>query len=229
MNIAIILLGGSSKRLNLNTPKQFIKLNDKELFEYSLETFYNIEQIDGIILVTGENYYEHVYDIVNNKYKNKEINIVIGGETRQESVFNGLNFLKDKMSENDNVLIHDSSRPLVTTRIILDHLEALKTVRATSTYLEIFDTVISKTGDYIDKNLNRDEIFTVQTPQCFRFFDIYNAHLKEQKNKSIFSTDDASLLVKENKKIKLIHGDRFNFKITTFDDLMMLRNILENY
>ena len=227
MNIAIILLGGSSKRLNLNTPKQFIKLNDKELFEYSLETFAKLDEIDQIILVTGKNYYEHVCDIVNNKYSYKNINIVIGGETRQESVFNALSYLKDKVLDNDVVLIHDSSRPLVTSRIIIDHLNALQKEEGTSTYVDIFDSIIMKENGYIKTYVPREDYFLVQTPQGFKFKDIYDVH-EEMKNKNqLFFTDDASLLVKKGKKIKLIYGDRFNFKITTLDDLMLLRSILE--
>lgn len=227
MNIAIILLGGSSKRLNLNTPKQFIKLNDKELFEYSLETFAKLDEIDLIILVTGKNYYEHVYDIVNNKYSYKNINIVIGGETRQESVFNALSYLKDKVLDNDVVLIHDSSRPLVTSRIIIDHLNALQKEEGTSTYVDIFDSIIMKENGYIKTYVPREDYFLVQTPQGFKFKDIYDVH-EEMKNKNqLLFTDDASLLVKKGKKIKLIYGDRFNFKITTLDDLMLLRSILE--
>ena len=227
MNIAIILLGGSSKRLNLNTPKQFIKLNDKELFEYSLETFAKLDEIDQIILVTGKNYYEHVYDIVNNKYSYKNINIVIGGETRQESVFNALSYLKDKVLDNDVVLIHDSSRPLVTSRIIIDHLNALQKEEGTSTYVDIFDSIIMKENGYIKTYVPREDYFLVQTPQGFKFKDIHDVH-EEMKNKNqLLFTDDASLLVKKGKKIKLIYGDRFNFKITTLDDLMLLRSILE--
>ena len=227
MNIAIILLGGSSKRLNLNTPKQFIKLNDKELFEYSLETFAKLDEIDQIILVTGKNYYEHVCDIVNNKYSYKNINIVIGGETRQESVFNALSYLKDKVLDNDVVLIHDSSRPLVTSRIIIDHLNALQKEEGTSTYVDIFDSIIMKENGYIKTYVPREDYFLVQTPQGFKFKDIYDVH-EEMKNKNqLLFTDDASLLVKKGKKIKLIYGDRFNFKITTLDDLMLLRSILE--
>lgn len=227
MNIAIILLGGSSKRLNLNTPKQFIKLNNKELFEYSLETFAKLDTIHEIILVTGKNYYEHVYDIVNNKYAYKNINIVIGGETRQESVFNALDYLKDKVSKNDIILIHDSSRPLVTSRIILDHLKELQHEEGTSTYIDIYDSIIMKENGYIKTHVPREDYFLVQTPQGFKFKDIYEAHQEMKNENKLFFSDDASLLVKKGKKIKLIYGDRFNFKITTLDDLMLLRSILE--
>lgn len=227
MNIAIILLGGSSKRLNLSTPKQFIKLGDKELFEYSLETFYKLDEINEIVLVTGKNYYEHVFDICNNKYSNKKISIVLGGETRQESVFNALDFLHDKIANEDNVLIHDSCRPLVTTRIIKSHLEALEKEIATTTYIDIFDSIIMKDEEYVKTHVPREDYFIVQTPQGFKFNEIYALHLEAKENHCDLFTDDASLLVNKGKKVKLISGDRFNFKITTLDDLMMLRSILE--
>lgn len=152
---------------------------------------------------------------------------MIGGETRQESVFNALSYLKDKVLDNDVVLIHDSSRPLVTSRIIIDHLNALQKEEGTSTYVDIFDSIIMKENGYIKTYVPREDYFLVQTPQGFKFKDIYDVH-EEMKNKNqLLFTDDASLLVKKGKKIKLIYGDRFNFKITTLDDLMLLRSILE--
>ena len=226
MNIGIILLGGSSKRLNLSTPKQFLQINNKELFEYSLETFIKNKNIERIVLVTGRNYYEHVFDIVNNKYNYKTVDIVIGGETRQESVLNALLFLEGKIKDDDKVLIHDSCRPLVTSRIINDHIKALEKNIATSTYINIYDSVIQKEGDFIKVQVPREDYFLVQTPQGFRFKEILEAH-KEEKNNTISFTDDANLLVKRGFSVKLIEGDKFNFKITTFDDLMIVKYIIE--
>ena len=105
-------------------------------------------------------------------------------------------------------------------------LEASKEYGNVSTYVSTYDSIASINGDYIEKYLNRDEIISIQTPQIFNFTDIYNAHIKARKENKIY-TDDASLLVNDKKKIKLIKGDRFNFKITTFDDLMILKSILE--
>lgn len=226
MIYAILLLGGSSKRLNISTPKQFLKFNNRDLFTYSYETLARNEKIDKIILVTGKNYLEHVYDIISNFKVHKPFEIVIGGESRQESVFNALNYLKDKLSNEDKVLIHDSSRPLITSKIINNIIEASKEYGNVSTYVSTYDSIASINGDYIEKYLNRDEIISIQTPQIFNFTDIYNAHIKARKENKIY-TDDASLLVNDEKKIKLIKGDRFNFKITTFDDLMILKSILE--
>ena len=88
-------------------------------------------------------------------------------------------------------------------------------------------SIIMKENGYIKTYVPREDYFLVQTPQGFKFKDIYDVH-EEMKNKNqLLFTDDASLLVKKGKKIKLIYGDRFNFKITTLDDLMLLRSILE--
>ncbi len=226
MIYAILLLGGTSKRLNISTPKQFLKFNNRDLFTYSYETLARNEKISKIILVTGKNYVEHVYDIISNFKVKKPFEIIIGGETRQESVFNALKFLNKNASPNDSILIHDSSRPLVTSKIIKNIIETSKKFNNVTTYINMFDSIAINDKEMIGDYLDRDKIIAIQTPQIFRFNDIFSLHLKAFENK-IFYTDDASLLVKSGKSVKLIEGDRFNFKITTFDDLMILKSILE--
>ena len=223
MNFAILLLGGNGNRLKSELPKQFIKINDKEVFLYSYEIFLNHPDIDKIILVTLKEFIPFVKEKVN-----LEKTIVIeGGLTRQESVFNALKYLKDKINDSDIIIIHDACRPLITTSIITSSINEIKDNDAVITSMEATNSLALKDGDYLSYYIDRSKVVEIQTPQTFRYKDIYEAHLNAYINKKSY-TDDGSILENKFKKVKLIRGNSFNFKITTFEDLILFERIINH-
>lgn len=223
MNFAILLLGGNGNRLKSELPKQFIKINDKEVFLYSYEIFLNHPDVDKIILVTLKEFIPFVKEKVN-----LEKTIVIeGGLTRQESVFNALKYLKDKINDSDIIIIHDACRPLITTSIITSSINEIKDNDAVITSMEATNSLAIKDGDYLSYYIDRSKVVEIQTPQTFRYKDIYEAHLNAYINKKSY-TDDGSILENKFKKVKLIRGNSFNFKITTFEDLILFERIINH-
>ena len=223
MNFAILLLGGNGNRLKSELPKQFIKINDKAVFLYSYEIFLNHPDIDKIILVTLKEFIPFVKEKVN-----LEKTIVIeGGLTRQESVFNALKYLKDKINDSDIIIIHDACRPLITTSIITSSINEIKDNDAVITSMEATNSLAIKDGDYVSYYIDRSKVVEIQTPQTFRYKDIYEAHLNAYINKKSY-TDDVSILENKFKKVKLIRGNSFNFKITTFEDLILFERIINH-
>lgn len=223
MNFAILLLGGNGNRLKSELPKQFIKINDKEVFLYSYEIFLNHPDVDKIILVTLKEFIPFVKEKVN-----LEKTIVIeGGLTRQESVFNALKYLKDKINDSDIIIIHDACRPLITTSIITSSINEIKDNDAVITSMEATNSLALKDGDYLSYYIDRSKVVEIQTPQTFRYKDIYKAHLNAYINKKSY-TDDGSILENKFKKVKLIRGNSFNFKITTFEDLILFERIINH-
>lgn len=223
MNFAILLLGGNGNRLKSELPKQFIKINDKEVFLYSYEIFLNHPDVDKIILVTLKEFIPFVEEKVN-----LEKTIVIeGGLTRQESVFNALKYLKDKINDSDIIIIHDACRPLITTSIITSSINEIKDNDAVITSMEATNSLAIKDGDYLSYYIDRSKVVEIQTPQTFRYKDIYEAHLNAYINKKSY-TDDGSILENKFKKVKLIRGNSFNFKITTFEDLILFERIINH-
>ena len=223
MNFAILLLGGNGNRLKSELPKQFIKINEKEVFLYSYEIFLNHPNIDKIILVTLKEFIPFVKEKVN-----LEKTIVIeGGLTRQESVFNALKYLKDKINDSDIIIIHDACRPLITTSIITSSINEIKDNDAVITSMEATNSLAIKDGDYLSYYIDRSKVVEIQTPQTFRYKDIYEAHLNAYINKKSY-TDDGSILENKFKKVKLIRGNSFNFKITTFEDLILFERIINH-
>lgn len=230
MIYGIILLGGDSLRTSTSLPKQFIVVGEKEVFLYPFELFLKNSNINKILLVVNREYIDFV-KIKLYKYKTtKEINVIEGGTTRQDSSFLALRYIKNTEKDIDNidVVIHDAARPLLTTKVLNNVLLALKNNEAVSVYLPINDSLLSSNDqEFIDGYPSRKTIYAIQTPQAFRFNLIYKAHEEAINKKYENITDDSVLVNKLGKTVKMVLGDSFNFKITTYDDLMILRKIIE--
>ena len=226
MTSAILLMAGDSLRSESPIKKQFAKFNNKELFLYPLETFYSVEEISNIFLVGQKEDFDFINEVLSNyNFENKEIYLLEGGSTRQKSVYNALKFINDHNIYTENVIIHDVARPLVSKKIILKNLEALNNYLGTSTFLNEPDSLIAlNSNNEVENYLNREKIKKVQTPQAFKFDIIFQAH---EKYMDISVNDDASLLLMEEIKIKLINGSSLNFKVTSNEDLELLRLIIK--
>lgn len=226
MTSAILLMAGDSLRSESPIKKQFAKFNNKELFLYPLETFYSVEEISNIFLVGQKEDFDYINEVLSNyNFENKEIYLLEGGSTRQKSVYNALKFINDHNIYTENVIIHDVARPLVSKKIILENLEALNNYLGTSTFLNESDSLIAlNSNNEVENYLNREKIKKVQTPQAFKFDIIFQAH---EKYMDVSVHDDASLLLMEEIKIKLINGFSLNFKVTSNEDLELLRLIIK--
>ena len=229
MNIALVVAAGSGTRMkNTNGPKQFISVNGKPLMIYSLETFNVHPRIDAIVVVTNEQYIKDVEGMCADYKLSKVKAVVKGGATRQESVFNGLEkAMSLSQSREDIVLIHDAARPLVALKTISANLEKVKEYGAVSTVVRANDTImVSSNEQVVEAMPDRNTIYQAQTPQTFKLEEIYKLHLENKDNNT--ATDDASLFYKAGKKVYLVEGERSNFKVTTDDDLLMLKGLLNN-
>lgn len=226
MNIAIILAAGSGTRMQSSTPKQFLLINDKPLFIYSVEAFNKHEMIDEIIISVPSDSVQLVKNYIL-KYKiNKVKAVVPGGSSRQDSTVKALNYLVDNgVNDQDIVLIHDAARALVSEQIITSNIKACEEYDAVETAIKATDTLVESSSSSVEKSLNRDIVYQVQTPQTFRFKIIYEAH---QNNIGSIFTDDASLVIKNGHDVHIVDGDKFNFKITTSEDFQILEALKKN-
>ncbi len=207
----ILLSAGKSKRFKSKVNKQFITYKNKPLFEHSLKIAQDSKFFKRILIVTNKKI---------KKTKYKSVDIIKGGKERHHSTQNALQFLKNKKIK--NVYIHDAARPNLSTNLLRKLKNNLKNNNAVVPYLNSENSVKYRNNNKIN-NLNRDKILLTQTPQCFNFNELFKLY----KNNKEKITDEASLYINNNKKIKFIIGDKNNFKITTVDDLKYLK--LETY
>ena len=204
-NYFIILASGQSKRFNSKIPKQYQIYKNKPLFKHSLEKALKSKLFKKIILV------------VNNKKSFKEkipknVLIIKGGKERSDSSILALKHIKQ--FKPNNVLIHDAARPNFTIKLLKTLIKSLKKNNAVIPSINSKDSIKYKVKNLIF-NLNRNNAFLTQTPQAFKFKDLYNLSLKEKKK----VTDEATLFIKNNLKIKFIKGENLNNKITFKEDI----------
>ena len=220
MNVAIILAAGNGTRLSNNIKKQFIKIHDKQLFLFSFDSFCS-SNIDKILIVSSKEDINYVRSLVSSN--EKFLDVIAGGETRQQSVKNALDYLKGILADDDVILIHDAARPLIKFPLINEVINKTIEYDCCSLILPIKDTIISLSDNNYESTLERDKLASVQTPQGFKFKIIYEAHLKAIHSSA---TDDAQLVKNLGLNIHLIRGDEQNFKITTNEDLNYFEYIL---
>lgn len=223
MNIAIILTGGNGSRLSNVIPKQFIKINNKELFIYPLEVFKKCKLIDKIVLVINKEYKNQYIKILDKYNEYNDIILVYGGLTRQDSVYNAINALStQKTHDEDIIIIHDGARANIDEDIIIKNINQIqKYHNPVTTICNIVDTIVDKDYNLLDRNY----LFKVQTPQTFLFKQISLLHSLAKKDLLSSVSDDAQLAKRYGLKLDYVYGSNSNFKITTSDDLDIFKSI----
>lgn len=222
--LAIILAGGSGKRMGTATNKQFLLLDNKPIIVRTLQIFEECRPIDGVYLVVNQKDLPIMQEEILETYKfNKVLKLVIGGRLRQDSVRNGLEAIENPC---DIVIIHDGARPFVSPSFIEKGIFLMEMFDAVIPALPVKDTIktVSKEG-FVMKTLERDSLWNVQTPQTFKYDLIVKAY-REGMNKKLYGYDDATFLEHMGKKVKVIEGSPYNIKITTPEDLIIAKGML---
>lgn len=228
MNIGIILAGGTGTRMGSDVPKQFIDIYGKPLIIHTLESFDINTNIDCIAVVCKKEWQEDLKIWIRKYGINKVKWIIDGGETRQESIYNALLKIKVECGREDIVVIHDSARPLISQRIINDNVYFAKEYGAVDTVVPTSDTIINSKDDKTINNVPvRKELYLGQTPQSFKYETILLAHENAKKKNKSDATDDCQLILDLNEDVYLVKGDKLNFKITTFEDLLLLKAVIK--
>ena len=209
----IITAGGTSSRYG-NTNKLLEKINGKEVIKYTVEAF--LDEVEEIIISANES----IIEILKNYFKDyKNIKIVQGGITRQESVYNAL-----KTADCDYVLIHDGARPIINKEIIKNTKKSVVDKKAVSVMTKTIDTIKEVASDgKIIRTLDRSKLYNTQTPQAFELNLIKSVH---EKLSGQNFTDDAGMAETCGYEVYMVEGDYRNIKITTKSDLNLAKNYL---
>tara|TARA_Y100001978_G_scaffold25521_1_gene21862 strand:+ start:773 stop:1945 length:1173 start_codon:yes stop_codon:yes gene_type:complete len=221
----LILAGGKGERAkkgNKTLPKQYMDFNNISPLRYLLKNISKMNEISSItVVISKDNIKEYKRDIRGIKNLRK---YVIGGKTRKDSSLKGIKNLKNEFGnkKNQKVLIHDAARPFISKKIILQSIKNLKKYNATCPYIKTEDTIKSIGSGYKIKDIDRNKLISLQTPQGFDLNKIFELHKKNKKE----YTDDFSLITNEELSFKLIKGSKENFKITTYEDLLIFKNII---
>jgi len=214
-NLALIVASGSSLRFaNSEHGKIYQEVNGLSVLYLVLKKFTEHPLIDAVCLVVNHNHSGYYESIIANF---KLLGLVFGGETRKESVKNGLDFIAQYNPK--NVLIHDAARPFVSNNLIRNVVEALELSEAVDVLLPVTDTLKCLKEDLITI-VPRDHLYQTQTPQGFRFSLIHKLHKSNTQN----ATDDISLCLENNIHVSYTRGEAGNYKITFKEDIEDVRN-----
>lgn len=229
MNVAVLLAGGSGKRMGATEPKQFIEIGSRTILEHSIRAFYNHPDIDEIVVVCHPDYLEKIRSIAA-PYRSKTKWFVRGGKERYDSTLSAINIFKDMHASDVKILIHDAVRPLVSQRIISDCLAALDKYNAVDVAIPSTDTIIEvNDAGQICRIPQRASLRNVQTPQCFRLSTIARAYEIGLSDPNFVTTDDCGVVYRylPEEPIFVVEGEITNIKITYPEDLILAQKVLE--
>ncbi len=213
---AVIVSAGSSSRMG-GINKQFLNICGMPVIAHSVKAFSDCDFIDEIVVVTRKPDIQKITEIICEYGLKKVKSVVVGGETRQISVLNGV---KETSDNADYIAVHDGARPLVTEKVIFDTLTSAFDCEAAATGVKVVDTIKCVDNDEnIISTPDRAALRAVQTPQIFNKKLYLNA-VENVANSKDF-TDDCKLIEAYGKSVKIVDGDYENIKITTPNDIVV--------
>ena len=224
-NVAIVLAAGRGSRMNSPVQKQYLTLGGKPVLYYSLKQFEDFEEIQEVILVTGEKEIAYCREKIVDVYGLRKVSqIIAGGKERYHSVYNGLRAAR----ECDYVFIHDGARPFIDGKILSAAMQAVRTYHACVVGMPVKDTIkIADENRFAEQTPSRDKLWMVQTPQVFSYSLIREAYERLFEQKITDITDDAMVLERmQGYPVKLVEGSYQNIKLTTPEDLMIAETFL---
>ena len=217
----IILAGGNSHRFRSNIGKPYQKIAGKSLIEININKARKFKQIKKIVLVYNKKDSKRVKSL-----NLKDVKLVLGGKSRQQSTFNALKYLVNQ-KKISKVLIHDVARPNFSEKLLSSILKNISKARAVVPIIKVEDAIkqiIDSSKEEYIVGKKRDSLFLTQTPQAFNLKEIYHLH---KTNFEKYKDDDISLYMDLN-KVKFIEGEKNNFKITEKSDFENLKNIFKS-
>jgi 2-C-methyl-D-erythritol 4-phosphate cytidylyltransferase len=211
----VIPAGGQGLRMGSKVAKQFIELKGKPIIHHTIAVFEALDWVDKIILCVPE---EEVSQVQKEMANRAKVRVVVGGEKRQDSVYNGLKAIG---KNSGFVAVHDGVRPFITEGIIKTVYEAAKKFGAAVAAIPVNDTLKRADGErLLQENVDRENLWRMQTPQIFKTELLLEAMEKAQ-SESFYGTDEGSLIHFIGKPVKFILGSEFNIKITRPEDLIL--------
>ena len=218
---AIIPAAGSGKRIGASVAKQFLEIQGEPLLHHTLSVFDSCKLVDYVVLVMPLEDVNQVGKTWLSKYEIVR-EVIVGGEQRQDSVYNGFNSLEE---QTDIVVVHDGVRPFTTPQMITATIEEAEQHGAAITAIPVSDTIKQVVDGFVKQTISRDGLWRVQTPQAFQYGLLQQAFKKAKEN-SYYGTDEGALIEYLGERVKIVPGSELNIKITRKEDLTLGESLL---
>jgi 2-C-methyl-D-erythritol 4-phosphate cytidylyltransferase len=229
-NVAVIFAGGSGRRMHAGArPKQFLELHGKPIIVYTLELFEKHPEIDAIYVACIENWLGYMNGLIRQYGLQKVRGVVAGGETGQDSIYNGLLAAAGDCEKSDStvVLIHDGVRPLIQPQTISDNIMMARRKGSCITCVEATETFVVKGADGALNIPSRKDSLIARAPQTFMLADILKAHEEARAEGRHDYIDSLTLMTHYGAHIETVLGPTENIKITTPTDYFIFKAIVE--
>lgn len=229
MNYTVIFAGGVGRRMHTQSrPKQFLEYQGKPIIIYTLELFDNHPMIDGIVVACVEEWIPFLEKMLKKFEINKVKEIVPGGETGQDSIYNGLVAVeKIAVGHDDIVLIHDGVRPLITEQTITDNIDMVQKEGSCITCVPATETFIVTQPNGSLEIPTRADSLIARAPQSFYLKDILFAHRQAKKENLHDFIDSCSMMHHYGHRLGRVIGPMENIKITTPTDYFVFKAMVE--
>ncbi len=225
--IAILTAGGVGSRTHQDIPKQFITVNNKPIIIYTLEAFQQHPEIDYICVAILNGWEDVLWAYAKQFNITKLKWVVLGGETGQESIFNGLKIVRENFLDDDVVVIHDGNRPMVSQDIITDNLVKQRINGSAVATIPCTEVVfVSEDKHSSNKSIPRENLQRTQTPHSYRLKELWDAHLEANKRGISNMAASCSLMETLGKTTFFSKGSEKNIKITTTEDIEIFKALL---
>lgn len=223
-NYVILLAGGVGKRMQSDIPKQFIEVDNKPIIVYAIENFQRNPKIEKIIVVCLKDWIEHVESLIK-KYSLTKVECVIeGGNTGHDSTRNGILFLRNKITSDDFVIVHDAVRPILPQKAINEVIRVAHVNGNASSSIECHPPIVY-TDDFISgiTDIDREHVMLTASPQAFKYSLVLDCYLKAEKENKHDFTFTSSLLIHYGKRVYFAKGTTCNIKVTRKEDIALFQ------
>ncbi|MDD5090472.1 MAG: 2-C-methyl-D-erythritol 4-phosphate cytidylyltransferase [Candidatus Wallbacteria bacterium] len=220
--VAVVPAAGFGRRLGTATNKQFLKLGGVPISIFTMRRLAAVSEIDAVLPVIRPDEIDLFLEKILSHYPvDKLMKPVPGGPERQDSVYNAL---KSMDCDPEIVLIHDGVRPFFRASDAVECIRIARECGGAAVALQAVDTVRRGSSEVFGETLDRTGIYLMQTPQVFRFRPLLTAYEK-LRGRGLKVTDDVAVYESDGGRVRIVAGSRFNFKITTPEDLYLARQV----
>lgn len=228
MVVALLTAAGSGTRMGQDIPKQFIHVENKPIIIHTMEAFQNHPGVDAIIVVTIPSWMDVVKAYAKQFNITKLRWVVAGGETGQESIYNGLKALESEILPDDIVMVHDGNRCLVSSEIISDSLATFNKHGSAVAAIPCVEAVFRSNDDGTSSTVSipREQLFRTQTPHTYSLGKLLWAHDEAEKKGITNTAASCTLMQILGEVVYFSKGSEENLKITTVDDMMIFKALL---
>ncbi len=232
MIFGAIVAGGVGSRMNEDIPKQFLKLGEKVILLYSIETFMSIDEFDMLYIGVHSEWFEYTENLIKEHFptNSDKIKIVCGGKDRNDTIFNIINSIENEHGESDDniIITHDAVRVFVSKKIIEENIKTVKKYGACGTSIPVIDTIIVSDNSVVMNDIpSRDRLYQAQTPQSFNINLLKKHYYSLSEDEKAVLTDACKILLVRGEEVRMVEGDFLNFKITTKKDYMIAQSIVD--